>query len=462
MTMEFPADFRWGAATASYQIEGAAAEDGRGPSIWDTFSKTPGKVINADNGDVACDHYHRFPEDIALMQEIGLDAYRFSIAWPRLFPNGDGVRNEPGFDFYNRLIDSLIAAGIEPVITLYHWDLPQPLEDAGGWANRATVDAFTDYATACAEAFGDRVSRWITLNEPWCVSWLGYMLGVHAPGRTELPAAVAAAHHTALAHGTATRAIKAVCADAQVGITLNMTNYIMAADSDAEAFEASDLLDAQLNRWWIEAFTTGDYPVVLKQAYGEHLSSVLLDGDDTILKTEPDFLGINYYSDSFVAKAKESDGPLIDGGLFPFSVRADLSIPEEFKPTLTDMEWPVTPEGLGNLLIRVHHDWPQIPYLMVTENGAAYDDGPNAAGEVDDQRRVAYLSNHIASVHRAVQAGVPVKAYFAWSLLDNFEWAFGYDKRFGMVYVDFETQQRILKASAFTYKSIIEAGRVRA
>lgn len=462
MSMNFPQDFRWGVATASYQIEGAAQEDGRGVSIWDTFSKTPGKVANGDNGDIACDHYHRFPDDIALMRELGVDCYRFSIAWPRLFPNGDSVRNEPGFAFYNKLIDALLEAGIEPVVTLYHWDLPQSLEDAGGWANRGTVDAFETYAHACAQAFGDRVTRWITLNEPWCVTWLGYMNGVHAPGRTELSATVAAAHHTALAHAVATRAIKSVRPSAEVGITLNMTNYIVAANADAEAFEASDLLDAQLNRWWIEAFTRGEYPTVLKTAFGEHLTRVFLPGDGDLLKVDADFLGINYYSDSFVATAGPSDGTLADGGLFPYDVRADLSIPQEYRDNLTDMEWPVTPEGLGNLLSRVHHDWPQIPYLMVTENGAAYDDEPDAAGVVNDKRRVSYLMDHIESMRQAAATGVPVKAYFAWSLLDNFEWAYGYAKRFGLVHVDFHSQRRTLKASAFTYKAIIEGSRIRA
>jgi beta-glucosidase len=462
MTMEFPNDFRWGAATAAYQIEGAAQEDGRGPSIWDTFSKTPGKVANGDTGDVACDHYHRFEQDIALMQELGIDSYRFSIAWPRLFPKGDATRNEAGFAFYDGLINALIAAGIEPVVTLYHWDLPQPLEDAGGWANRDTVFAFAVYARACAEAFGDRVSRWITLNEPWCTTWLGYRSGVHAPGKQDLGAAIASAHHTALAHGAATRAMKDVNASLQVGITLNMTNYIVAADADAEAFEASDLLDAQLNRWWIDAFMTGAYPEVLKKPFGEHLTSVLLDGDSALLKTPPDFLGINYYSDSFVRSAKVGSSTLAEEGFFPFDVHADLSVPEEFHSTMTDMEWPVTPDGLGTLLSRVHHDWPQIPHLMVTENGAAFDDGPDSTGAVNDSRRSAYLTGHIESMHRAVTAGVPVKAYFAWSLLDNFEWAYGYAKRFGLVFVDFATQQRTMKASAFTYKSIIEASRVRA
>lgn len=462
MNMEFPPDFRWGAATAAYQIEGAAQADGRGPSIWDTFSKTPGKVDNGDTGDVACDHYHRFMQDIELMRELGIDSYRFSISWTRLFPEGDATRNERGFAFYNRLITALIAADIEPVITLYHWDLPQPLEDRGGWANREVVSAFADYATACAEAFGDRVNRWITLNEPWCTSWLGYRSGVHAPGRQDLSAAIASAHHTALAHATATRALKFVRPTCQVGITVNMTNYVVAAGADAEAFEASDLLDAQLNRWWIDAFSTGEYPTVLKEAFGEHLSQVLLPGDEQLLVAAPDFLGINYYSDSFVRSAAPGSATLAEEGFFPFNVHADLSVPEELHPTFTDMQWPVTPDGLGTLLARVHHDWPNIPYLMVTENGAAYEDGPDANGVVNDRRRVDYLTNHIASMHRAICSGVPVKAYFAWSLLDNFEWAFGYAKRFGLIHVDFQTQQRTLKASAFTYKAIIEAGRVRA
>ena len=282
--MQFPRDFIWGVATASYQIEGAANEDGRGASIWDTFSNTPGAVANGDTGEVACDHYHRWHEDIDIMREIGVDSYRFSIAWPRLFPNGDTERNEAGFAFYNNLIDGLIDAGITPAVTLYHWDLPQSLEDAGGWANRATVDAFEHYTRACAEAFGDRVKMWITINEPWCVSWLGYMLGVHAPGRKELPAAVAAAHHTALAHGRATRVLKSVIPDCEVGITLNMTNYIVPVDADAEAIKAADLLDAHINRWWVDALTTGAYPQVLVEEYGEMLSNCVLSGDADVLK----------------------------------------------------------------------------------------------------------------------------------------------------------------------------------
>ena len=458
--MDFPRNFIWGVATASYQIEGAAREDGRGPSIWDTFSHTPGAVANGDNGDVACDHYHRWQEDIQIMREIGVDSYRFSISWTRLFPNGDTERNEAGFAFYNRLIDGLIDAGITPAVTLYHWDLPQALEDAGGWANRATVDAFEHYAHACAEAFGDRVKMWITINEPWCVSWLGYMLGVHAPGRKELPAAVAAAHHTALAHGRATRVLKAVVPDCEVGITLNMTNYIVPVDADAEAIKAADLLDAHINRWWIDALTTGSYPRVLVDEYGEMLASNIHAGDAEILKTPADFLGINYYSDSFVTTARPEDGPLRDGGLFPFTERADTRPPEHLLPTLTDMDWPVTPEGLGALVTRVHTDWPAVPALVITENGAAYGDEPDTAGEVNDERRVRYIISHLESLEKAISSGVPVRGYYAWSLMDNFEWAFGYEKRFGLVHVDFETGRRTIKRSALVYKGIIESDRV--
>lgn len=458
--MNFPRNFIWGVATASYQIEGAATDDGRGASIWDTFSHTPGKVANGDTGDVACDHYHRFHEDIRIMQDIGVDSYRFSIAWTRLFPAGDTTRNEAGFAFYNNLIDQLIAAGITPAVTLYHWDLPQALEDAGGWANRATVDAFEHYTRACAEAFGDRVKMWITINEPWCVSWLGYMLGVHAPGRQELPAAIASAHHTALAHGRATRVLKAVVSDCQVGITLNMTNYIVPVDADAEAIKAADLLDAHINRWWTQAFTTGRYPAALVAEYGEMLSAVVLPGDSEILQTPADFLGINYYSDSFVNTARPEDTPLRDGGLFPFGERADTRVPERLQHTMTDMDWPVTPEGLGALVTRVHTDWPGIPALIITENGAAYDDEPGTDGEVNDERRVAYLSEHLKSLSAAIATGIPVIGYYAWSLLDNFEWAFGYAKRFGLVHVDFATQRRTLKRSAWAYRDIIESDRV--
>jgi len=456
MSSTFPSDFLWGTASSSYQIEGAFDQDGRGLSIWDTFSKTAGCVNNGDTGDVACDHYNRFIEDIGIMQELGIKAYRFSISWPRLFPNGDDEREERGFDFYNHLIDELIAAGIEPMVTLYHWDLPQKLEDAGGWANRKTIDAFAHYAKAAAEAFGDRVKSWITLNEPWCTAWLGYANGVHAPGKKDMDLAIIASHHTALAHAAGLRAIKSVCPDVEVGLTVNMANHQLEDPKNAELIELAQLLDSNLNRWWIDAFLTGKYPENLLQNYGERIASVILPGDEELLKVTTDFLGINYYRDEFVGLPKVTTKPLLEDGLFPFSHRADMSVPSTYTGTYTSMGWPITPEGLGKLLERVHRDWPQIPYLMVTENGAAFDDLKKSDEIIDDYDRIAYLTEHIASVERAIAAGVPVRGYFAWSIMDNFEWAEGYAKRFGLIYVDFETQERLPKRSALAYKAIIE------
>jgi beta-glucosidase len=447
----------WGSATASYQIEGAFDEDGRGVSIWDTFSKTPGRVANGDTGDVACDHYHRFEEDIRLAAELGLNAYRFSIAWPRLFPRNGSAVNAAGIAFYNRLIDCIVAHGIEPLVTLYHWDLPQYLEDEGGWANRATVSAYEEYVTTCVEAFGDRVKQWTTLNEPWVFGWLGYNLGVHAPGKRDLPAAIAAAHHTALAHGVGTRAIRRIKPDAVVGLTLNMTNYVIDGASDHDLDTLRDLMDANLNRWWIEAFLTGKYPRNLVESYGDQLSAVMRPGDEELLKVRTDFLGVNYYSDSFLALPRESDRPVGESGPFPFSQRACTDIPSEYIDGVTAMGWPVTPSGLGILLERIHRDYPEIPALVVTENGAAFDDEVDADGSVHDPRRVNYLVDHISSVARAIDGGAPVTGYFAWSLLDNFEWAEGYAKRFGIVYVDFETQRRIPKESAQVYSEIVKS-----
>ena len=460
MSVKFPSDFIWGAAASSYQIEGATDVDGRGLSIWDTFSKTPGKVKNGDNGDVACDHYNRYLEDIALMKSMGIKAYRFSIAWPRLFPKGDTVREERGFAFYNNLINALIEADIEPMVTLYHWDLPQTLEDVGGWANRKTVDAFAHYAKAAAEAFGDRVTSWITLNEPWCVTWLGYSIGVHAPGKKDYSLAVAAAHHTALAHSAAHRAIKSVRPDAEVGLTVNMTNYVNESPNDPSVSEAANLLDENLNRWWIDAFMTGKYPNKLLQAYGSLATDVILPGDESLLQCSPDFLGVNYYSDSFVASAREEDKPFNEGAYLPLTNRANTSIPERYKANLTDIGWPVTPDGLRVLLERIHRDWPTIPQIFITENGCAINDGPNAEGVINDERRVNYLRDHVTSVSKAIEAGVPVKGYFGWSILDNFEWAEGYEQRFGMVYVDFETQKRTIKASGREFSKIISSGTV--
>ena len=449
----FSKDFNWGVATSSFQIEGATKVDGRGESIWDRFCATPGKVANMENGDVACEHYTRYPEDVALMKQLGVNSYRFSLAWPRMFPVGDQSREQRGFDFYDRLIDELLDAGISPLATLYHWDLPQPLQDKGGWANRDTVFAFADYAAAAVEAFSDRVENWVTLNEPWCVTWLGYMSGVHAPGVKDLDAAVAAAHHTALAHAEASRSMKAVNPAIRTGIALNMTNYIVEDQSHKEIVELADLMDAQINRWWLDSSLYGRYPQQLVDSFGEKLSKVVLDGDMERVRVESDFLGINYYSDSFVGVPREEDRPANDGGPFPFPHRSNGTPP----PPLTDMGWPVTPEGIKNLVLRVKRDWPEVDDIAITENGAAYPEGPDEAGEVNDERRCEYLQSHIDNIEEAIALGAPVKSYFAWSLMDNFEWAEGYEKRFGLIHVDFDTQERTLKNSAKLYSSIIAA-----
>jgi beta-glucosidase len=449
----FPEDFNWGVATSSYQIEGAAFEDGRGESIWDRFCATPGKVANSEDGLTACDHYHRFEEDIQIMKQLGVTTYRFSMAWPRMFPKGDSVREERGFDFYNRLINELLANGIKPLPTLYHWDLPQTLQDKGGWANRETVDAFAEYAAAAVEAFGDRVTEWLTLNEPWCVTWLGYMNGVHAPGVKNLDHALAAAHHTALAHAEASRAMRAVRSDLRIGLALNMTTYRIEDESDKDLAELGDLMDAQLNRWWIEAFLKGSYPENLMKIHEARLGNIILPGDLERLRVQTDILGVNYYSDSFIGLPRAEDKPLIEEGLFPFPHRMNGSAPGPY----TDMGWPVTPVGLEELLLRIARDWPEIEDIAITENGAAYDYQPDESGEVNDIRRIEYLLSHLEAAGRAIEKGAPLKSYYAWSLMDNFEWAEGYNKRFGLVHVDFKTLKRTIKNSGKAYSEVIAA-----
>jgi beta-glucosidase len=456
--MKFPADFNWGVATSSYQIEGATSVDGRGPSIWDTFCATPGKVANGENGDVACDHYHRFSEDIAIMKELGVTSYRFSIAWPRLFPNGDGVREERGFDFYNKLINELIANDIEPVVTLYHWDLPQTLEDKGGWANRDIVPAFVDYATACVEAFGDRVTNWITLNEPWVFTWLGYLAGVHAPGRQELSAAVAAAHHTSLAHAQAAAAMKNVNANINVGIALNMTTYRVTDSTNQELKDLEVLLDGQLNRWWLDAMFYGQYPAEVVASFGEHLTAVFQPGDEELIVSNPDFIGVNYYADNFISPPTADAPAATNPSPAPFPQKFDGSAPLPH----TDMGWPITPQGFYDLMLRINCDWPMVTNISITENGAAFPEVPDEDGIVFDERRVAYLDSHLSALSDAIADGAPVKSYFAWSLMDNFEWAEGYAKRFGLVHVDFETLERTLKNSAKFYQNVIATQRAQA
>ena len=450
--MSLPPGFLWGAATSSYQIEGAANEDGRGASIWDSFSKTPGKVAHGHTGDVANDHYHRYREDIALMKELGLQAYRFSFAWPRMFPQGDGAREERGFDFYDRLIDSLLAADIEPLATLYHWDLPQALQDKGGWVNRDIVNCFADYSTAVAARFGDRVKKFTPINEPWVVAWLGYGIGIHAPGIKDRAAAFAASHHTVMTHAASTNAMRAVRSDILTGPVLNQANYV--PDDLSNSFQAhtADVLDAVQNRFWMDAFMHGKYPQILLDEFASELDVVMKNGDLEAARVKNDFIGINYYFDNRI-------GPPVDGLDQWHSISSLFGAASDETPRgpLTDMGWPLTPEGLERLLIRWHKEHgDKLPDLYITENGVAYDDGPNPDGRIKDQRRIDYLSTHLKAISNAIAQGSPVKGYYQWSLMDNFEWALGYDKRFGIVHVDFDTQKRIIKDSGYWYRDQIK------
>ncbi len=447
----FPENFLWGAATAAYQVEGAVTEDGRGASIWDTFSHTPGKTDNGDSGDIACDMYHRYPSDIALMQGLGIAGYRLSISWSRLFPNGDEVREERGFAFYDNLINTLISAGITPYITLYHWDLPQALEDKGGWRNRDTVAAFGKYAAAVAEHFGDRVKHFAPINEPWCVAWLGHGIGVHAPGISDRPTAFKVAHHTVIAHATAVNAMRAVRADLKLGPVLNQADYPADDPSDPDQARAAEILDAVQNRWWMDAILYGKYPQILIDEYGDEFLDAILPGDMELAQTKNDWLGINYYFDTRV-------GPSDEGTTVQFDNSALLGLTIDTTPQgeLTDMGWPITPEGLTTLLVRWYEEFgARLPQIFITENGCAYPDAPDNSGKIHDLRRISYLDKHLNAILDAIDRGVNIGGYFQWSLLDNFEWSLGYQKRFGIIYVDYNSQQRLLKDSAHWYADVI-------
>jgi beta-glucosidase len=435
----FPSDFIWGAATASYQIEGAAFEDGRGESVWDRFSATPGKVRGGDSGAVACDFYHRYRDDIRLMRELGLDAFRFSIAWPRIIPDGRGAVNAAGLDFYDRLVDELLANDIEPFATLFHWDTPQPLEDAGGWPVRATAEAFVEYAEAVVGRLGDRVRHWMTHNEPWVHAWIGHAWGEHAPGRTSESDAVAAAHHLLLSHGWATEAIRRAAPDAQVGIVLNLAHAYPASDSPEDE-AAAWRVDGEGNRWFLDPIFRGSYPADLLDR-NELLAPVVQDGDLETIAAPIDFLGVNNYF-RFVVGA----GP--NGPQFVANPEAQH----------TDMGWEVHPDGLYKLLVRVANDYAP-PAIYVTENGAAFGDVRVHDGAVHDPERTAYLETYIDAVGRAAAEGAPVKGYFVWSFLDNFEWGHGYSKRFGIVYIDYPTLERVPKDSFYWYRDLIAANR---
>ena len=449
----FPTNFLWGAATAAYQVEGAAAEDGRGLSIWDTFSHTPGKTDNGDSGDVACDMYHRYPADIEIMHGLGIKGYRLSISWSRLFPNGDEVREERGFAFYDNLINNLLAQGITPYITLYHWDLPQALEDKGGWRSRETVAAFGKYAAAVAEHYGDRVKHFAPINEPWCVAWLGHGLGVHAPGISDRATAFKVAHHTVIAHATAVNAMRAVRSDLKIGPVLNQANYPADDSTDPVQAHASAILDAVQNRWWMDAIFYGKYPAILVEEFGSEFEDAILPGDMELAQTPNDWLGINYYFDTRVGASDSAKTVEFDN-----SALLGLTIDSTPVGELTDMGWPITPEGLSGMLVRWHKEFgDRLPQIFITENGCAYPDGPGSDGKINDQRRISYLDKHLNALLDAIKQGVNVGGYFQWSLLDNFEWSLGYQKRFGIVYVDYETQQRTPKESAHWYSGVIKA-----
>ncbi|MET8050952.1 GH1 family beta-glucosidase [Streptosporangium sp. NPDC005286] len=451
---DFPTGFVWGAATASYQIEGAVREDGREPSIWDTFSRTPGKVAGGDTGDVACDHYFRHADDVSLMSELGLAAYRFSVAWPRVQPHGSGPVNARGLDFYSRLVDRLLEAGITPYVTLYHWDLPQALEDAGGWPERDTAYRFAEYAAAVYARLGDRVHNWTTLNEPWVAAFLGYGNGVHAPGRTDPAAAFRAAHHMLLGHGLAARALREAGAR-EISLVLNLSPVITpaqvadpgAAPSAADA-EAVGRIDTLLTRQFIDPAVRGEYPAEFLDIVGRNGGvDHIRDGDLAIINQPIDLLGINYYNPCVV---ESGPGQAADAA-WPGS--EDIRFcPADGVPA-TAMGWPIVPNGLSRLLVRLSDDYPEVG-LIITENGAAFDDVVED-GRVHDARRADYLDGHLRAVHAAIADGADVRGYLVWSLLDNFEWAEGYRRRFGIVHVDFATQRRLLKDSALWYREVI-------
>jgi beta-glucosidase len=443
---QFPDGFVWGAATSAYQIEGAVAADGRRPSIWDTFCATAGAVAGGDSGAIAVDHYHRFAEDVAIMADLGLQAYRFSVAWPRVVPTGSGPVNPAGLDFYSRLVDALVEHAITPLATLYHWDLPQPLQDEGGWTNRDTASRFAEYAAAVGIALGDRVATITTLNEPWCSAFLGHASGVHAPGITDNAAALAAAHHLNLAHGLGAAALRSVLpAGGQVSLTLNPCQPRPATDSPQDA-DAVRHVDALSNRIFLDPVLRGSYPGDLIEDTRDVTDwSFVRDGDLAAIRQPIDLLGVNYYTPALIAAPRPNGLP------YPGTDRAVL-VPEDGPKTA--MGWVIKPETFTDLLVRLHGDYPGVP-LAITENGAAFDDSLASDGGVHDADRIDYLRGHLGALHDAIAAGVDVRAYYVWSLLDNFEWAEGYSKRFGIVHVDYATLRRTPKDSALWYRAVI-------
>lgn len=439
--MTFPKEFIWGTATAALQIEGAFNEEGKGESIWDRFCHTPGKVLNGDIADVACDHYHLYEKDIQLMKELGVKNYRLSISWPRIFPKGYGEINEAGLAFYDRLINALIQAGITPAITLYHWDLPQKLQNMGGWANRQTVEYFEQYAKLMFEKFGDRVTHWITHNEPYVVSFIGHWVGRHAPGITDFSLALQVSHHLLLSHGKAVRAYRALGLKGEIGITLNMNPVYAASEEPADQM-AAERFNQYHNKWFSDPIYKGKYPEEILEWYrGKVVMPEILEGDMDVIASPIDFLGINNYFSSVI-----KNNPAI----WPLQLEAVTTGKEQ-----TKMGWEVNPVGIHDLLISLNQQYPGVK-IMITENGAAFDDVVTEEHTVEDDKRLNYLIEHIEQVYRALQEGVHVAGYYVWSFMDNFEWAFGYERRFGIVYVDFESKERIVKRSGKWYSQVIQ------
>ena len=439
--VRFPDEFRWGVASASYQIEGGVSEGGRLPSIWDTFSHTPGATRDGDTGDVADDHYHRWPEDVELLSELGVDMYRFSLAWPRLQPTGSGALNEEGIDFYSRLVDAQLERGIEPWVTLYHWDLPQTLQDAGGWPQRDTAERFAEYASLVYERLHDRVSYWTTLNEPWCSAFLGHAQGRHAPGIQDDEAALRAAHHLLLGHGLAVEAMRAQGdTDSRFGITLNLYPVQPATEEPADV-DAARRIDALANRLFLDPVLLGRYPSDIPEL-------PVQPGDEDHIAAPIDVLGVNYYSRHVVRAGDGSER----AGPSPWVGSGDVEFVGRGLPR-TEMDWEIDEQGLYDVLTRVHREYPGIA-LFVTENGAAFPDEVSADGTVADPDRVAYLDSHFRAAHRAIADGVDLRGYFVWTLMDNFEWGHGFSKRFGLVHIDYETLKRTPKDSARWYGEV--------
>ena len=440
---KFPEDFTWGAAAASYQIEGAYDEDGKGESIWDRFTHQKGNIKNGDTGDVACDHYHRYKEDVKLMKEIGLDSYRFSIAWPRIFPEGTGSINQKGLDFYKRLVDELLQNGIKPLPTLYHWDLPQALQERGGWENRDTAKYFHDYAMRIIEEFDGVIDKWITHNEPWVVSFVGHAFGQHAPGKQDYQSALQVLHHLLLSHGMVARTFREEEMNGEIGITVNLSDFQPATDKK-EDLAAAWRQDNFLNKIVLDPLFRAKYPKELFEFFEENVGEIKVrEGDMSVISYPMDFLGINYYSRNVIEHAEEAN--ILES--------KEVKIEDS---QYTEMGWEVYPQGLYNVLNRVNNEYSDLP-LYITENGAAFKDKLTEDGKVKDDKRVNYLKNHLLKAQQAIEDGIPLQGYYVWSIMDNFEWGYGFSKRFGITFVDYkDNQKRYIKKSGKFYSEVIE------